>query len=771
MSQPPPSLASTPSSPRPKQPRSEQPRRRKEAQRLTEEARHVAASGRLDAAIELLRSAVRADHTFGEAYLWWGVCESHMGRDREALQRLAIAEQQLVSEARNSAGDRLQRASTGAFEAGNALYRLDRKDEALAAYHRALSHNPQSPEALSNLGVLQYTARRYDEAAALFKRAITVAPSFPDAHQHLGAARKALGDAPGALRSYQESARLSPRNSEAFRGVALVLRERGRLPEAIAALTSALAIAPADPQLHIDVGITHDYAERREDAMSAYEAAARQVQKAHGGVAATSAGAAAAGDAGKLMLSARYLHGRAAKSMALWRGWDAYNWFLRDAVRRPGGAARLSVDPVASLSSPFTGPELLAVVKAAAEAKLAESSDGSDGVSMGGGTAAAARHSPAAEVRRGGERLTVGLVSSYFRDHNLLRLTRSLFSLADRSELRLVLFAESEDDGTEILRRTQEAVEGFVRIRSMSTADAVDQMARHRLHLAINLNGHHWNSASESVRFGLFNRRSAPVTAAYMGYPGPTGARNIYYTYVDAHAAPAAHASHFTERLVHLPHTYYLNDYANSHRNLPRGAAIPPSADSFSTKCAYMCSLNQLPKTHPDLFAAWMNILSRTASKSSCTRLWILRFPASGVEHLRRESRAHASPPPRKSLLDLPTVPHADHLLRSQHCDLKLDSTLCNAHTSGTDALWAGTPMLTLPAETQTSRVALSLLQSVGQPELSVKSMREYEDMGAELMASKATSQLYMYAHKGSIRGFPGHDSNMLAPEWAFRYV
>ena len=230
MSQPPPSLASTPSSPRPKQPRSEQPRRRKEAQRLTEEARHVAASGRLDAAIELLRSAVRADHTFGEAYLWWGVCESHMGRDREALQRLAIAEQQLVSEARNSAGDRLQRASTGAFEAGNDLYRLDRKDEALAAYHRALSHNPQSPEALSNLGVLQYTARRYDEAAALFKRAITVAPSFPDAHQHLGAARKALGDAPGALRSYQESARLSPRNSEAFRGVALVLRERGRLP-------------------------------------------------------------------------------------------------------------------------------------------------------------------------------------------------------------------------------------------------------------------------------------------------------------------------------------------------------------------------------------------------------------------------------------------------------------------------------------------------------------------------------------------------------------
>ena len=78
---------------------------------------------------------------------------------------------------------------------------------------------------------------------------------------------------------------------------------------------------------------------------------------------------------------------------------------------------------------------------------------------------------------------------------------------------------------------------------------------------------------------------------------------------------------------------------------------------------------------------------------------------------------------------------HAEHLLRSQHCDLKLDSVLCNAHTSGTDALWAGTPMLTLPGETQTSRVALSLLRSVGQPELAVRSMREYEDLGVALMA------------------------------------
>ena len=105
-------------------------------------------------------------------------------------------------------------------------------------------------------------------------------------------------------------------------------------------------------------------------------------------------------------------------------------------------------------------------------------------------------------------------------------------------------------------------------------------MANETLHLAINLNGHHWNAASESVRFSLFGAHAAPVTAAFMGYPGPSGAASIGYTYVDAHAVPPAHATHFSERLALLPHTYYLNYYARSHPSLRRP---PPAAfDEFA---------------------------------------------------------------------------------------------------------------------------------------------------------------------------------------------
>ena len=558
----------------------------------------------------------------------WGLCESHLGNVPAALEKLATAERLLgeemkltpPSEATREAG---RRAATAAFEVGNLHYHVGRREEAEAAYRRALRTNPRYAEPLSNLGVLAYTGRRYAEAASRFERAIAVLPTFADAYQHLGAARKALGAADDALAAYRTSARLSPLASEPLRGCALVLRERGRLAEAVATLTSALRLAPAEAQLHMDLGITHDYGERREAAMAAYEAA-----RAHLG----------AGEAADL---AHYLHGRSAKSMAYWRGWDAYNSFLRRRVRAAGGAARLSVDPVASLSSPFTGPELLQVVSAAARTKLAE-----------GGSidamAPAAGH--ARSLRRGGARLVVGLVSSYFRDHNLLRLTRSFFSLADKSALKLVLFAESEDDRSELLRRTQASVDAFVRIRSMSTADAVQAMVSNKLHLAINLNGHHWNAASESVRFGLFGRHSSPVSAAYMGYPGPTGAPNLQYTYVDPHAVPVAHRAHFTERLVHLPHTYYLNDYADSHGSLEvRRDRLARSVDGLSRDCAYLCSVNQLPKLDPQLYSAWLNALSRArgggGGGAPCTRLWLLKFPASGEAHLQREAMAHASPP------------------------------------------------------------------------------------------------------------------------------
>jgi len=218
---------------------------------------------------------------------------------------------------------------------------------------------------------------------------------------------------------------------------------------------------------------------------------------------------------------ARYLYGRAAKSMAYWRAWDAYNAFLRSAIRNPEVLPTLNVDPVGALTSPLTSAELLAVSRAATAAKLGLQEAPSRAPTQprprrapstaaaavaAAGTAPTEVSSAPTEVSSAPTgasgrltRLVIGFVSSYFRDHNLLRLTRSLFQRYDRSRLRVVLFAESDDDGSAILNETRRAVDSFTRIRSLPTSAAIEAMTREGLHLAINLNGHHWNAASETV--------------------------------------------------------------------------------------------------------------------------------------------------------------------------------------------------------------------------------------------------------------------------------
>ena len=223
-----------------------------------------------------------------------------------------------------------------------------------------------------------------------------------------------------------------------------------------------------------------------------------------------------------------------------------------------------------------------------------------------------------------------------------------------------------------------------------------------------------------------------------MGYPGPCGASFLQYAHLDrivTPAAPPVYSRGFTERFALLPHSYYVSDYAASWPQLLQPP--PPSADSLPTDDALWCSLNQLPKLDPELFSSWLNALGRAAGMGgggrsggggAAARLWLLRFPAAAESHLRREAAAHPSPPARRRLLLLSTVAYEAHLRRAAHCDLFVDSRLCNAHTSATDALWAGTPLLTLPGETQTARVAASLLAAVGLPPLAAPSLRACED-------------------------------------------
>jgi len=213
------------------------------------------------------------------------------------------------------------------------------------------------------------------------------------------------------------------------------------------------------------------------------------------------------------------------------------------------------------------------------------------------------------------------------------------------------------------------------------------------------------------------------VQVNYLGFPGTTGARHIDYIIADPTLIPPEHIDAYSEKIVYLPHSYQPND-----RQRPIADRMPSRAEAGLPATGFVfCCFNSTYKITPDLFALWMRLLERIEGSV----LWLLEDTAAARENLRGHAREHEIAPER--LVFAPRIESAAHLARHRLADLFLDTFYCNAHTTASDALWAGLPLLTLLGNTFTSRVAASLLNAVGLPEFIARSPAEYEELALRL--------------------------------------
>jgi predicted O-linked N-acetylglucosamine transferase (SPINDLY family) len=217
------------------------------------------------------------------------------------------------------------------------------------------------------------------------------------------------------------------------------------------------------------------------------------------------------------------------------------------------------------------------------------------------------------------------------------------------------------------------------------------------------------------------------VQVSFLGYPGTMGAEFIDYLVADRFVIPAEHSAGYSEQLVLLPGSYQVNDRKRAI------AATPPRHElGLPENGLVFCCFNQAYKILPDMFALWMRLLDSVHGSI----LWLLESNPWVSQNLRREARARGIDPQR--LVFAPKLPLDRHLGRIRAADLFVDTQPCNAHTTASDALWAGLPVLTLAGDTFASRVAGSLLSAVGMPELITGSMREYEDLALSLAREPA---------------------------------
>lgn len=324
-------------------------------------------------------------------------------------------------------------------------------------------------------------------------------------------------------------------------------------------------------------------------------------------------------------------------------------------------------------------------------------------------------------------RLRVGFVSADFHQHATAILMAEVFEKLDRTRFDITLYSHGPDDGSPMRARLRNAGR-FVDVAKRSDLEVAQQVRHDQIDVLVDLKGH-----TRDARLAIFGYRAAPVQVSFLGFPGTTGAApadGMDYFIGDAIVSPLANAGHFTEKLALMPGCYQPNDrqrplpgpYSRAQAGLPEGALV-------------LCGFNQPFKLSPEVFDVWCRLLQRLPDAV----LWLLQWNEHSPAQLRAEAAARGIDPQR--LVFAPKIGLREHLSRMALADLFIDTWPCNGHTTASDALWAGLPVVTYAGETFASRVAASLLDAVGLPQLACPTIADYEARILALAADAGARQ------------------------------
>src|SRR5262245_60626603 len=600
---------------------------------------------------------------------------------------------------------------TGALtNRGNALIKLGRHAEALACYDQLLALRPDDTNALSNRGIALRVLRRYEEAITSCERALMIDPNSVAAWITHGNALAKLARYEDALASFERAAAIDPRDVEALNNRGFALTQLRRFAEALATFDRALAIDPANLGVLDNRGAALLAMNRFEDALADFERALAlkpddaETLYHRGHALANLARYEEAVTAWERVLAIDATHPHVLGALAFyrlmlcdWRKAGEFELKLKQAL----DDERAVVEPFTLLAYSFTPAEQLQYTRRFVRHKLP----------------AVAQLLQVKEPRVR-EKIRLAYLSADFRNHATAWLAAELFELHDRSRFEVLGVSYGVDDGSETRRRLIGAFDQFHDVALRSDREVAELLLGLDVDIAVDLKGH-----TQNGRPAILAYRPAPVQVSYLGYPATMGVEFIDYVVADRIILPTNHAEFYPEKIVHLPDCYQPND---SKRRI--GAEVP-TRDSVGLPASgfVFCSFNNSYKFTPPFFDIWMRLLRQVEGSV----LWLLAGSEAAMCNLCNEARARGVDPSR--LVFAPKVDVSRHLARHRLADLFLDNLPVNAHTAASDALWVGLPVLTCMGENFVGRVAASLLNAVGLPELVTRSLDEYEALALKL--------------------------------------
>ena len=567
------------------------------------------------------------------------------------------------------------------YNRGCVLQHLQRHQDALASFDRMLELVPENISALHNRGVTLQKLGRYQEALATYERAFLKAPDDVEVLTNRGVVLSELKRWEDALASYDQALAIMPGYAEAWNNRANVLMDLRRPADALASWGRAVAIRPDFAEVFNNCGPALVELQRHTEAIASYEKALEL-------------------DPDYAYLYGTWLHTR--MQICDWTGVENHLIQLAEKIK--------SNEKVCPPFFMLALSDSLYLQKKAAEIWV---NDKYPKRSLLPGRPGHAKH----------DKIRLGYFSADFREHPVADLTARLFEIHDRSHFELTAFSFGPDTQDPARKRLAGAFDAFIDVRNKSDQEVAALARQLEIDIAIDLGGFTVDS-----RTSIFAMRAAPLQINFLGYPATMGADYMDYIFADTTLIPASYQEYYAEKVAYLP-SYQPNDPTRvvSDRDFIREALGLPRAGFV------FCCFNNHYKITPQVFDSWVRILKQVEGSV----LWLSAGNPAVQENLKKEAARRGLAPYR--LIFAERVPlRADHLARHRCADLFIDTVPYNAHTTASDALWAGVPVLTCMGTTFAGRVAASLVSAAGMAELITQSSSEYEALAVKLAKDPA---------------------------------
>jgi predicted O-linked N-acetylglucosamine transferase (SPINDLY family) len=561
------------------------------------------------------------------------------------------------------------------YKRANACNGLGRWEAALADYDQAIALNAGYAKAYCNRGAVLERLGRWDESLASYDRAVALDAGDCLAYFNRGSVLKQLQRFDEALLTYEQAIALKSDYAEAYINRANVLQELQRHEAAVASYSRAIELNPNFAEAFQGRGTSLFYLAQFENAIASFEQAI------------------------SLNPDYKFILGMCRFTKMKICDWDDLG---PDLERLADGLRAYK-----AVCGPF---QMLTLVDSAPLHRLAAQ-------------IWVREQCPPDEVlgaippRSRSDKIQVGYFSADFRAHPLSQLLANMFEIHDRSRFEITAFAFGPKAEDAMRTRLERAFDRFIDVRNQSDIEVALLARRLGIDIAVDLGGF-----TEHSRTKIFALRAAPIQLSYQGYPGTMSAPYMDYLLADTTTIPPAEQQNYSEKIVYLP-CYQVNDPQRriAERTYTReNLGLPPVGFVF-------CCLNANYKITPATFEVWMRILKRVEGSS----LFLYSDNQHAQRNLLKEAQRCGVDPHR--IVFGERLSPADYLARFRTMDLFLDTLPYNAHTTASDALWAGLPVLTCTGQAFAGRVAASLLKAVDLPEMITSTPAQYEDLAVHL--------------------------------------